>query len=103
MTLAEDRRWVITICRSARARGRAVDVCGIVAIAAGFERIFQADLLLACVLVGVTYHVLATLALGQSVTVSVAAWTRSPAHQPDHRHGTRGAFYVMHAPTGEPG
>jgi hypothetical protein len=69
LTLAEDdRRWVI---KSAALRVLAVvlDVCGIVAIAAGFERIFQADLLLACVLVGVTYHVLATLALGQSVTL----------------------------------
>jgi transcriptional regulator with XRE-family HTH domain len=68
LTLAEDRRWDF---RSAGLRVLAValDVCGILAIALVFVRNFQADLPLASALVGVSYYALATLALGQSVTL----------------------------------
>ena len=68
LTLAEGRRWDF---RSAALRVLAValDVCGIFAMATAVARIFPVDLPLAWALVGVAYHALATLALGQSVSL----------------------------------
>jgi transcriptional regulator with XRE-family HTH domain len=68
LTLAEERRRGIT-STGMRALASAADVCGIFTIATALARIFEADISLACALVGVTYYALATMALGQSVTL----------------------------------
>ena len=68
LTLAADRRWGIT-STGMRALASALDLCAIFAIATALARILKADLSLACALVGLTYYALATMALGQSVTL----------------------------------
>jgi transcriptional regulator with XRE-family HTH domain len=68
LTLAEDRRWGLS-STAMRALASAVDVSGIFTIATGLARILDADLSLACAVVGLTYYGLATLALGRSVTL----------------------------------
>lgn len=68
LTLAPDRRWAVTTA-GRRALASAVDLCAIFAIATALARILQADFSLACALVGLTYYALATMALGQSVTL----------------------------------
>ena len=69
LTLAEaHRRWDFRFI-GLRALAVAVDVCGMVTIATAFARFGQADLWLACAVVSLTYYALATLVLGQSVTL----------------------------------
>ena len=68
LTLAEDRHWR-TRSIGLRALASALDLCGIFTVAAAFARILNMDLSLACALVGLSYYALATMALGQSVTL----------------------------------
>ena len=68
LTLAADRRWGIAPT-GMRALASALDVCGIFTIATVFSWILRADFWGACALVSLTYYALATMALGQSVTL----------------------------------
>jgi hypothetical protein len=68
LTLAEDRRWGFRSI-GMRARASALDLCGVITIAAAFARILQGNLWLACALVGLIYYSLSTMALGQSMAL----------------------------------
>lgn len=68
LTLAADRRWGMT-STGLRALASALDVCAIFTIATALARILKADLWLVGALVSLTYYALATMALGQSVTL----------------------------------
>ncbi len=68
LTLAADRRWVMT-STGLRALASALDLFGIFAIATALARVLKADPWLIGAAVGLTYYALATMALGQSVTL----------------------------------
>jgi len=68
LTLATDRRWNMT-STGKRALALALDLCGIFTIATALARILKTDFSLTCGLVGLTYYALATIVVGQSVTL----------------------------------
>jgi hypothetical protein len=68
LALAEDRRCGIR-CIGMRALASALDVCGIFTLSTAIAGTLNTDLSLACALVGLTYYALATIALGQGVTL----------------------------------
>jgi transcriptional regulator with XRE-family HTH domain len=68
LTLAADRRWSIKAV-GRRALASAVDLCGVFAISTALAWLLHADFSVVCGLVALTYYVLATTALGQSVTL----------------------------------